>query len=101
VSTDQPRGVVAVDEAGDGLAQLVDGVVQLRPQALLLEGTDPALGAAVGLRLTEEGGVVADPQPADRAEEVGRAVLGSQSWRSATPRATSAPRPPKRSMTAS
>ena len=77
MSLDQPRGVVAVDEAADGLAQLVDGVVQLDPQALLFEGADPALGAAVGLRLAQEGGVVGDAQPADRAQEVGRAVLGS------------------------
>ena len=31
----QPLGVVGVYEAGDGLAKLIDGVVQLRPQALL------------------------------------------------------------------
>jgi hypothetical protein len=79
VSLDQPRGVVAVDEASDGLAQLVDGVVQLDPQALLFEGADPALGAAVGLRLTQEGGVIGDPQPADPAQEVGRAVWRAQS----------------------
>jgi hypothetical protein len=71
VSLDRPRGVVAVDEASHGLAQLVDGVVQLDPQAVVFEGADPALGAAVGLRLTEEGGVDGDAQPADRAQEVG------------------------------
>jgi hypothetical protein len=76
VPLDQPRGVVTVDEAADGLAQLVDGVVQLRPQALLLEGADPALSATVGLRLAQEGGVIGDAQPGDRAQEVGRAVLG-------------------------
>jgi hypothetical protein len=37
VALDQPGAVVAVDEAADGLAQLVDGVVQLSPQALFLE----------------------------------------------------------------
>jgi hypothetical protein len=52
VALDQPRGVVAVDEAGHGLAELVAGVVQLDPQALVLEGADPAFGAAVGLRLS-------------------------------------------------
>jgi hypothetical protein len=45
---EQPLGVVGINEPGDGLAQLIDGVAQLRPQALLLEGADPALGAAVG-----------------------------------------------------
>jgi hypothetical protein len=39
-SLDQPRGVVAVNEAVDGLAQPVDGVVQLGPQALLADGVD-------------------------------------------------------------
>src|SRR5215213_11629933 len=37
VSADQPLAVVGVDEAGHGLAELADGVVQLRPQALRLE----------------------------------------------------------------
>jgi hypothetical protein len=73
----QPLGVVGVNEAGDGLAQLVQSVVQLGPQALLLEGADPPLGAAVGLRLAQERGVVGDAQPGDRAEEVPGAVLGS------------------------
>ena len=62
---DQPLGVIGINEPGDGLAELVDGVVQLRPQALLFEGADPALGAAVGLRLTQERGVVGDAQPAE------------------------------------
>ena len=35
---DEPRGVVAVDEVGDGLAHLVDGVVQPDPQALVFAG---------------------------------------------------------------
>ena len=48
----EPRGVAA-DEAGHGLAQLIDGVVQLCPQALVFEGADPTLGAAVGLRLRQ------------------------------------------------
>jgi hypothetical protein len=41
-------------------------------QALLLQRADPAPGAAVGLRLAQEGGVVGDAQPADRAQEVDR-----------------------------
>ena len=41
-------GVVGVSEPGDGPAELIDGVAQPRPQALLHEGADPALGAAVG-----------------------------------------------------
>ena len=40
VALDQPGAVVVLDEAGHGLAELVDGVVQLGPQALLVEGAD-------------------------------------------------------------
>ena len=101
VSLDQPRAVVAVDEASDGLAQLVDGVVQLDPQALLFEGTDPALGAAVGLRLTQERGIVGDPSQPIEPRKWAERYCGPQSWRSEIPRAMSAARPPKRSMTAS
>ena len=79
---DQPRVVVAVDEAADGLAQLVDGVVQLRPQALLLEGADPALGAAVGLRLTQERRVVGDASQAIEPRKWPERYWGPQSWRS-------------------
>lgn len=50
-------------------------VVEPSPQALLLEGLDPALGAAVALRLAHVGGVIGDAQPTQGAEEVGRAVL--------------------------
>jgi hypothetical protein len=101
VALDEPRGVVAVDEAGHGLAELIDRVVQLDPQALVLEGTDPALGAAVGLRLTQERGAVGDPEPGQGAGEVAERYCGPQSWRSAKPRATSASSRPQRSMTAS
>ena len=101
VPLDQPGVVVAVDEAADGLAQLVHGVVQLSPQALLLEGADPALSAAVGLGLAKEGGVIADPQPPDRPEEMAERYWGPQSCRNDRPRATSASSRPQRSMTAS
>jgi hypothetical protein len=49
---DQPLTVVELNEGGDGLAQLVDVLVGAGPQALLLEGLDPSLGAAVALRLS-------------------------------------------------
>jgi hypothetical protein len=70
VTLDEPGGVVAVDEGGDSLAELVDGVVEPNPQALVFQRADPALGAAVGLRLTQERRVVGDAQPADRPGEV-------------------------------
>jgi hypothetical protein len=98
---DEPGGVVALDEAGHGLAELLHGVVQLNPQALVLQGADPAFGAAVGLGFTQERRVIADPQPGQGSSEVRRTVLRPQSWRSARPRATSGSRRPQRSMTAS
>jgi hypothetical protein len=101
VPLDEPGAVVAVDEAGHGLAELLYGVVQLDPQALLLEGADPAFGAAVGLGFTQERGVVADAQPGQGAGEGAERYWGPQSCRSARPRATSASRRPQRSMTAS
>jgi hypothetical protein len=52
VALDEPLGVVGLDEAGHRLAEVVDVVVEPSPQALLLEGLDPALGAAVALGLT-------------------------------------------------
>lgn len=75
VALDEPLGVVSGDEAGHGLAEVVDVVVQPGPEALLLEGLDPVLGATVALGLADMGGVVGDAQSAQRAEEVGRAVL--------------------------
>ena len=71
MALDEPGAVVAVDEAGDGLAELLDGVVQLDPQALVFEGADPALDSAIGLRLTQERRAVGDPEPGQGAGEVG------------------------------
>jgi hypothetical protein len=100
VPTDQPRAVVAVDEAGHGLAQLVDGVVRLGPRALLLGRADPALGAAIGLRLTKN--AASSAMPSQELEPVKwPSGPGSPSCRSARPRATSASRRPQRSTTAS
>jgi hypothetical protein len=101
VALDQPGAVVSVDEAGHGLAQLVDGVVQLGPQALVVEGPDPPLGTAVGFGLAEERRVVADAQPADRAEEVGRAILRAPVVPQLQTRGDVGVNRPQRSMTAS
>jgi hypothetical protein len=47
VPPDEPSAVVAVDEAGHGLAELVDVVVQLDPQALVLSAAAaPSLSSA-------------------------------------------------------
>jgi GTPase SAR1 family protein len=43
-----------------GQAELIHGVVELNPQALVLQGADPAFGAAVGFRLAQERRGVAD-----------------------------------------
>jgi hypothetical protein len=101
VPLDEPGAVVAVDEAGHGLAEFFHGVVQLDPQVLFLEGADPALGAAVGRRLAQERRVVADAQPGQRAGEWTERYWAPQSCRSWRPRAMSASSRPKRSMTAS
>jgi hypothetical protein len=61
VALDEPGAVVAVHEAGHGLVELVDRVVELHPQALVFQGADPLLGAAVELLWSSglvEGGVV-------------------------------------------
>jgi hypothetical protein len=79
VPLDQPRGVVAVDEAADGLAQLVDGVVQLGPQAWFFEGADPALGAAVGLRLAKNAASSAMPSQAIEPRKWPERYWGPQS----------------------
>ena len=48
-AADWPLGVVGVNEAGHGLAELFDAVLQLRPQALLLMPlTAPVTTAILG-----------------------------------------------------
>src|SRR5215207_7894678 len=73
VPSDDPGAVVTVDEAGHGLAQLVGGVVQGGPQVLVLEAADPALSAAM-VPAHQERGAVGDPEPDQRAGEVGRVM---------------------------
>jgi hypothetical protein len=77
VALDEPGTAVALDEPSHGVAKLVDGGVQLDPQALVFEGADPALGAAVGLRLARNAGSSAMPSQASKPVKWGRAVLGS------------------------
>ena len=101
MALDEPGAVVALDEAGHGLAELLDGVVQLDPQALLLEGADPAFGAAVGLGLAQNAGLSLMPSQASEPVKWAERYCGPQSWRSARPRAMSASSRPQRSMTAS
>src|ERR1700733_15640745 len=72
---DEPLVVVGLDEGGNGLAEVVDIVTEPSPQALLLQGADEALGHAVALGLSDEGGIVLDAQPVEGALEVMGSVL--------------------------
>jgi hypothetical protein len=94
VALNEPGAVVALDEAGDGLAELVDGVVQGGPQALVLEGADP-----VRIQRSAQPLVSGSPRnaglsviPSQVSEPVKWAAryCGPQSWRSSKPRAMSA-----------
>ena len=97
--SDQPLGIGGSDEAGHRLAQLIDAVVQLRPQALLLEGAVSALGAAVVSGSPTKAASSAIPSQPVEPRKWAERYCGPQSWRNAIPRATSEARPPKRSMT--
>ena len=54
---------VPVDEASHGMAELIGGIVQPDPQALVFEGADPTFGAAACLRLAQQRRAVGDAQP--------------------------------------
>lgn len=77
VAADEPFGVVELGPGGDSLAEFVDGVMQLGPEALLFECADESFGTSVGFGFANERGVICDPEPVDRPEEVFRPVLGS------------------------
>jgi hypothetical protein len=91
VALDEPGAVVAVDEASHDLAQLIGGVVQGGPQALVLQGANPTLRAAIGLRRPRNAGLSAIPSQANEPTEWAERYWGPQSWRSSRPRATSGP----------
>jgi len=74
---DEPFGVVELAEGGHGLTQVIDVLVGLGPEALLLQGADEPFGHAVALRLADEGGIVGDAEPAERALEVVGPVLAA------------------------
>jgi len=77
MSLDEPLLAVATSELDDRLAQILDVFVEPGPQALLLEGSDEAFGAAVARWLAGERGAVFDAQPPDRALKVSGGVLRS------------------------
>src|SRR6266545_8054858 len=73
----EPLSVVELDERPHGLGELVDISPGPGPDALLLQGSDEPLGAAVTRRLADVGRGVADPEPGERAGEVRARVLRS------------------------
>ena len=101
VPLDEPGGVVAVDEAGHGLAELVDGVMQLGPQALLLEVRIHRSAQPLVSGSPRNAGSSLIPSQASEPVKWAERYCGPQSWRGARPRATSASNRPQRSMTAS
>jgi hypothetical protein len=98
---DEPLVVVELGPGSDGLAEVVDGVIQLGPQALLFEGADEPFGTAVGFGLADEGGIVCDAEPGDRSDEVVGPVLGSPVVTQRDASGDVGSEAPKRSMTAS
>ncbi len=58
MTLDEPFAVVATGELDHGLAEILDVLIEARPQALLLERSDEALRTAVAGRLTGERGAV-------------------------------------------
>ena len=58
----EPGRVVGVPELDQRLAELLDGVETVNPEQVLLEGADEALGTAVALGRTHEGGRAFDAQ---------------------------------------
>ena len=77
VASDEPLCVVELGPSNDGSAEIVDAVVEVGPEALFFQGADEPFGTAVGFRFADEGGVVSDTEPGDRADEVPGPVLGS------------------------
>src|SRR6476469_9188967 len=50
----QPFGVVSGDESADGIAHIIDGLVDARVHDLFLEGTEEAFDDPVRLRIADE-----------------------------------------------
>jgi hypothetical protein len=74
---DEPFVVVGLDEDGDPSAEIVHVLEEARPEALLLDGPHEAFGHAVALGLSDEGGIVLDAQPVERALEVVGPILAA------------------------
>jgi hypothetical protein len=70
VALEDPGPVVRVLEGVERLAQLLDGLESADPEEVFLERPDEALGAAVALGLTDEGGRGLDAEEGELALEV-------------------------------
>src|SRR3954453_21613106 len=75
VPLDDPGLVVGLPEGEECQAQLLDGVEAADPQQVLLQHPNEALGAAVALRLADEGRRALDAEEADLGLEVVADVL--------------------------
>ena len=82
VALDEPRGVVAVDEAATAWRSSSTVSCSWTHKHWSLRGTDPALGAAVGLRLAQERRAVSDPEPGREPVKWAERYCGPQSCRS-------------------
>jgi len=67
---DQPLGVVLGDEAADGIAHVIDRLVDPAMDDLLLEGAEEALDDAIGFGLADKGVTWRDAPGADLLLEV-------------------------------
>src|SRR3954470_13985109 len=59
---DEPGGVVDLAKDQQGLTEVLDGIEGPHPEQVLLQGADEALGAAVALGGSHEGGRTLDAQ---------------------------------------
>src|SRR3954465_6076506 len=75
VPFDEPGGVVALPKVEQRLPKLLDGVEGAHPEQVLLERADEALGAAIPLGGSHEGGRACDAQKGKLLLEGVRHVL--------------------------
>src|SRR4051795_8160327 len=77
VPLDDPGLVIGLPEGEECQAQLLDGVEAADPQQVLLQHPNEALGAAVALRLADEGRRAFDAEETDLGLEVVADVLAA------------------------
>lgn len=85
VALDKPGAVVALDEAGHGLTELIDGVVQGGPQALVLEVRIQRSAQPLVSGSPRNAGLSLMPSQAIEPVKWAERYCGPQSWRSSRP----------------